>query len=335
MIATKDISVIIQGPIYADITDKTVANIRDMFPDSQIIVSTWAGSNYKNQNADIVVESDDPGGFPLYDNPKILNASNRQIVSTMAGLRQATRLYSLKIRTDMFFKNTNFLKYWDRYPVRSNEYKILKHRILLSTSFAPNPHREPKPFHPSDWFFFGLTEDLVTVFDSPLCPEPETARYFETHPRPIVKYDSWIPALTQYPAEQYIWVAFLRRFIDMKFQHCFDIENGNIEKSEQIFANNTVLLDAVKIGYDSYKHKNLHTDFEIVFMYTHHEWRRMYKRYCDKSFWVFPMDIEKIRRLYHALRNKRPYKYHLMSLFNIRFKNQLSYADAATPDTCQ
>ncbi len=336
MIKTSDISVIIQGPIYDGITDKTVANIRQKFPGAEIIVSTWAGSNYKNPDADKIVESNDPGGWPLYDDPKILNASNRQIVSTMAGLCHATRKYALKIRSDMFFHNTNFLKFWDKFPTRCDKNKILTRRILLSTSFAPNPRREPKPFHPSDWFFFGLTTDLVTVFDSPLCPEPETSRYFETHPRPRVKFDSWIPALTRYAAEQYIWVAFLRRFIDLDFEHCFDIAHGNIELSEQIFANNSVLLDAVQIGYDSYKHENLLTHFDLAFMYSHYEWLKLYKRYCDKKYRLPLFDREKIRRTYWAYKRGRRRGYNIKSLFNVGYKNPLTYSVAPTnPDTCQ
>ena len=326
MIESFDISVIIQGPIYNDMTDNTVTNIRQFFPDAEIIVSTWEGSNYQHQLADVIIESKDPGGYPVWDNPKILNACNRQIVSTLAGLKKATRKYALKIRSDMYFDNINFLNYWDRFPQRCTEYKITKERILMSTRFAPNPHREAKPYHPSDWFFFGLREDLIDVFNSPLCPEPQTSRFFETHKRPIVKYENWVPALCQYSAEQYIWVAFLRRHIRLEFEHSVDIEHGNLEKSEHIFANNTVLLDAIDIGYNSYKHNNIHTHYEMFSMYSHFEWLKLYKKYCDKNYKLPLYDKEKVKRLYWSIRlrhSKKKILYNLNSLLGLSFRNTI------------
>lgn len=317
----ENISIIIQGPIYEGVTSKTIDNIKEKFPNSEIILSTWENSNLEDIDIDniIVIENKDPGGYPIYDSPKILNASNRQIVSTLTGLKRASKKYALKIRTDMYFENTNFLDYWGKFPKRHDEYKILKERVLLSTSFAPNPRREPKPYHPSDWFFFGLREDLLNIFNSPLCPEPSTSRYFETHPRPIPLHDSWVPALAQYTAEQYIWIAFLKRFISMDFENCFDIEKGNIEKSEQIFANNTVLIDAINIKYNSYKHTKLHSGFDLAYMYTHYEWLTLYKKYCDNDYILPLLDIEKLRRMHLAICKKRKIKDNFKSLLNIGY----------------
>lgn len=326
MIKSSEISVVIQGPVYPGITVKAVQNIMEKLPDAQIIVSTWNGTDVSElpDNIDLVFNQD-PGGIPFYDNPIILNASNRQIVSTVAGARKAKRKYTIKMRSDMFFENLNFLKYWDKYPERSDKYRFLEHRIITSTSFAPNPHREPKPYHPSDWFFFGLTNDIIDVFDSVLCPEPETSRYFESHKRPIVKYDSWIPALTQYATEQYIWVAFIRRHMNLDFNHCFDIDRGNIERSEAIFANNVIMLDVKNIGYGSFKHKNIKNGFDLTFMYSHNEWLRLYKKYCNAKIFIPIVDLEKIRRLIFAIKNKKHIKYSIWSLFGRIFPNQLKY----------
>ena len=319
MIDSSRISVIIQGPIHPQHTDGTVANIRSMLPDAEIIVSTWEGSNYKNRQADIVVESTDPGGGVVFDNPKTYHSSNRQIVSTSRGLQAATREFSLKIRSDMYFRNLDFLKYWGKYNRRSENYKLLKDRILISTSFTPHPEREPKPFHPSDWFYFGYTSDLAVVFDSPLCPGPETSRYFETHQRPTVKYDTWIPALCRYSSEQYIWIAFIRRFVPLDFEHVFDVRPENLAISEQVFANNAILVDAVDIGYESYKYPGLHRDFDLALMYTHREWQLLYKKYCDAGHTLPFVDREKIRRAYHSVRALRRVPWNLKALLGIRF----------------
>lgn len=319
MIDSSQISIIVQGPVCQGQTDKTVANIRSLLPDSEIIVSTWEGSNYDNAQVDVVLESPDPGGAVIYDDPKTYHSSNRQIVSTRRGLAAATRQFALKIRSDMYFRNLDFLRYWGKYDKRSDTCRILKERILISTSFTPNPAREPKPFHPSDWFYFGYTADLLTVFDSALCPEPETSRYFESHERPVIKYDTWIPALCRYSSEQYIWVAFLQRFIPVDFEHTFDVRAKNLELSELVFANNTVMIDAVDIGYESFKYPGLHRDFDLALMYTHCEWLALYKRYCDSDYRTPIFDREKFRRLYYSLRALRRVGWNLKVFLGLGF----------------
>ena len=326
MIQSKEISIIMQGVANND-TDKVLLNLRSFFPDAEIIFSTWKGNTYHNDKINTIVESEDPGAYPLLDNPLILNSQNREIVGIYNGLLKAKRKYSLKVKTDMYFENINFLSYMHKFPKRCSQYKFLKERILCSTSFTINPHRDPKPFHLSDWFYFGLTEDLLKVFSSPLAPEPETSRYFETHFRPKDKYDAWFPVYTRYPAEQYIWLAFVKRFSDIHCKDCFDISNNNIEKCEIIFANNTVLLDAANIRYSSYKYKKMHKHNDLSRMYSHREWLKLYKKYCDSSVHIPLVDMEKIRRCFWAILKNKKYrlqnnlKYNFMSLLGISFSD--------------
>ena len=317
----RDISIIIQGPIY-DCTKQTLKNVRHFFPDAELILSTWNNQNTTGLDADIIVKSEDPGGGISWDNPVIYHAANRQIVGVYAGLKNATRTYALKIRTDMYFENVNFLNYMNKYEKRCEKYKILKERVLLSTSFALNPRRDPKPFHPSDWFFFGLTEDLLNIFNSKLLPEPESSQWFRTRQRPICRYDAWFPAYCRYQTEQYIWLAFVMRNSDVICNDTYDISDNNIEKSEIIFANNSVLLDASKIRYSSYKYKKMHKLCDLSLMYSHREWLQLYKKYCDSKIKIPLFDWEKIRRCYWALKMKRKgrIKFNLKSLFELEFK---------------
>lgn len=330
MIDSSEISVVIQGPIYDEITDKTVKNVREKLPNSQIIVSTWENSNYTNDGADIIVESKDPGGHAYCDTPKILYNVNRQIVSTFAGLQKANRLYALKIRSDMYFENTNFLTYFGKYKKRSNEYKFLKELVINTTNFAPNPYREPKLFHPSDWFYFGLTEDLLNIFDIPLCPEPETSRWFETRKRPTPKQDSFGECFCRYFVEQYLWVAFIKKNVELDFDNCFDIKKNNIEISEKIFANNLVLAEPYNLGINSYKHVDYFKKLHLSFVYTEREWIKLYKKYCNKNVKLPIIDSEKIRRTKLSYlrykENKNPWTKNyfildLKSLFNISLGN--------------
>jgi hypothetical protein len=318
MISSKEISVVIQGPLYNEITPEVIRRVRYILPEAEIIYSTWNGTNYASNLIDAYVESVDPGGMPIFDNPKILHAANRQIISTLAGLNLSTRKYALKIRSDLYLESINFLEEYSKFPLRSSKYRILSERIIVSTSFTPNPRREPKPFHPSDWFYFGLKDDLLRIFDIPLCVEPETSRYFESRKRPRPTLDSWVPALCRYTAEQYIWVAFLKKFIDLKFEHCFDICDGNIELSEIIFANNVIMLEAHKIRYKSLKHKDLRKSFDLSLMYTHNEWHNLYIKHCGDKKYRRIFDAEKILRLLLCYYHPKMIYRNVVALLNIK-----------------
>jgi hypothetical protein len=293
MINSKDISVIIQGPVYQDFVKKTIENIHVLLPGAEIIISTWDGQCVEGLNVDQILLNTDPGAIKIIDEPPTYASANRQIVSTLAGLKQATRKYAIKMRSDIYFEHTGFLKFYGKFKERGGKYKILTERVILSTLFTPNPHRYTLPYHPSDWFYFGLKDDLINIFDIPLCPEPETSRWFEYHSIPELNDE---PYLCRYRTEQYIWYSFLKKHLSFEFEHAFDISNGNIERSEHIFANNSVLVDPVNLGYRSYRYPNLLDGRNIGSFspyYYYYEWLKLYKKYCDPRFKLPLLDLRR------------------------------------------
>ena len=65
MIKSSEISIVIQGPIYKNTTKRVCERMRQIFPQAEIIVSTWQGSDTSDLTYDVLVESKDPGGTPL------------------------------------------------------------------------------------------------------------------------------------------------------------------------------------------------------------------------------------------------------------------------------
>lgn len=61
-IDTKDISVVVQGAV-GGYTPVCLASVRKHLPESEIVLSTWKGSNVEGLDYDVLVLSDDPGGF--------------------------------------------------------------------------------------------------------------------------------------------------------------------------------------------------------------------------------------------------------------------------------
>jgi hypothetical protein len=209
---------------------------------------------------------------PLYNNV------NRQIVSSVAGLKKATRTYAVKVRSDIFFTGSGFLDFFTCYPKRSDEMKLLQERVINCSQYAKNPRRHfPFPFHPGDWFSFGLREDLLTIWDIPLCNDQEISRWFETHPRPV--YDLFPHLLLKFFPEQYMWLMFLNKFVSYSIDYPWDASEKNIRDTELSFANNLIFLSPEQISIRSPKHKLSTDDWATI--YTHSEWERLYRDYCD------------------------------------------------------
>lgn len=290
MIETSEISVVVQGaiagkskdPVEQQITRKVLRSIRKYLPKAEIILSTWKGSDIKGLDFDILVESDDPGATLLGEHKgiKTFNNINRQIVSSKAGLERAKRKYAVKTRTDILFVGRGFLRAWESYKRRNERFRFFEERVVVGTIYSPNPERwSKKPFHPSDWFAFGLTEDVRNLWGIPLAPEPETSFWFKTHPVPAGNQDN---DTMRYRPEQYVWLSFLRKYVNVPCEHQWDYGEHNRELHELALANNLILLHPREIGIQFTKYR-----FGIlnwISFYHHLEWLELYKKYCDPEF---------------------------------------------------
>ena len=99
MIKDCEITFVIQGQVV-DATKKTIASIRKLFPESKVILSTWKGENIDEIFTDKVIENIDVGPTVIEFNknlkPRTVNI-NRQIVSTINGLKSVDTKFAVKI----------------------------------------------------------------------------------------------------------------------------------------------------------------------------------------------------------------------------------------------
>jgi hypothetical protein len=104
-ISSKDISVVVQGPIHKqdNLTKRVLESVRTHLPDAELILSTWKGSEVDGLNYDILVENHDPGTI----NNFLSGSENflRQVTSTFSRLQASSRKYVLKSRTDVLLSN--------------------------------------------------------------------------------------------------------------------------------------------------------------------------------------------------------------------------------------
>jgi hypothetical protein len=314
-VATSDISVVVQGAVAGPSKDgkayptrDCLASIRRRLPGAEIVLSTWQGSDVSGLDYDRLVLSDDPGAVEFVEVPGVRNNVNRQIVTTLAGLRLATRPYALKIRTDMLVTGTGFLDVFGRFPARS-DWSFFRQKVVASTIFARVPAGIPAwPYHPGDWFFFGETPDLLDLWDLPLQPEPETTRWYVDKPRP--PRDDFPLSMHRWEPEQYIWLSFLGKHTDPPCEHRWDVSRQAVLGSERSIASNLILISPRRAGLMLTKYmylmalgRDVKRGVEMLLFgapscYGHWGWRYLYDRHCRGA----RLPLSTVARVWQAAR---------------------------------
>lgn len=277
MIDSKDISVVIQGPIEwaidrardAGITVSLSRQIRKLLPNAEIILSTWEGQKLDAIEFDRLVLSEDPGAQGVWPSYVPSNV-NRQIVCTVAGLKAAKRKYALKIRTDMVLESTDFLEIFENAkPLKADTRNVFS-RPVLTNNFSSRNTAEilkrlpshPLPFHPSDHVSFGLLEDVLFLWDIPL-QNDDDALYFMDHSQPNRFRFSEFSRLTP---EQYIFTTALSKKVPIDIEHYADMRKEVIALSEFFMTTHIISVPDRKFALNFPKY---HTDHHF-----HFEWMR-------------------------------------------------------------
>ena len=288
---SKDISVIVQGPIFGkpgedydkQITLHCLESIKQVLPESEIILSTWKGSDCSHLFYDTLILSDDPGAISYndYELKNLLNNTNRQIVSTYNGIKEASRKYAIKIRGDFKLENASFLFLMNKFT-KVNKYRFFKHRIIVPTIVSRDPEKFPLLFHMSDLFQVGYTEDLLDLWDIPLQPEPQTTRAFPYNTSFInnpFKVNYWN---MQFTPEQYIWHAFAKkRGLNLDIKYFYQIPIRIISLSLLSVIDNFIIASPEQLGI--LVPESITRKFNPGFLYTHEKWKKLYVEFCIKK----------------------------------------------------
>ena len=254
-IDTKDISVVVQGAVDKINTPKCLESIRKFLPCAEIVLSTWEGTDVTGLDADIVVKSKDPlvPNYNFLVGRTIPVNINRQLISVQEGLKKCTKTYTLKLRTDFFLKNADFINFYDSYEKRGECFKFFKHRVIINSIFSRRFSDEngfPTPYHPSDFFLFGLTDDLRDYFLGTENDEDDDSYHYKFPDRKC-----YFNMTGRYSPEQYYCVEWIKRHgVTMDFEDftCWTLEK--LKHSDAILFNNFIFLDPNQAGIWSDKH---------------------------------------------------------------------------------
>ncbi len=295
MIDNAQITVVVQGPVQSlperpqdeGITRRCLTSVRKHLPGARIILSTWEDQEISGLDYDELVINEDPGpniiGFHPGGEPRKEN-TNRQIVSTVGGLKRVTSRYAMKLRADNYLTGAGFKRLQQRYPGRCEEFRILQERVVVTNTLARKVYRGRRvAFFLSDFFDFGLTEDVLNIWDLPLLPDfpydPRLKGALQHHGAPDNKLD-----VDQVLAQRFINK---NRQEQLDLRHCYDSSGGKLRQSDLFFANNFVVTTAEEIGlglpvkFTEGRQRKLSSKATCL---SSPEWQLLYRKYCDPGY---------------------------------------------------
>ena len=248
-ITDKDISVVVQGTVMPA-TGACLSSIRKVLPGAEIVLSTWDSTDVDGLDFDKVVFSPDPGlsGIMQLYPHKQVNDVNRQLVSSLAGIRSASRQYCLKLRSDMLLTSDTFLEYYNRYAHYLSQDAPVHRRIMVE-GFATSCNTL---FDIASWWHLGLKKDLEKMFDSPLYPY-ESIPFF-LQPDHEQEKPMQAAMLCRYTPEQYIAYSYFKRCAKkayagyIHFKHGYDNTPENKEAYRRFLAGSFLCLECTESG---------------------------------------------------------------------------------------
>jgi len=322
MIDEKQITFIVQGPYINSVTSKVLNYLINKFSNSKFIFSTWKNNRIGKINLKKIkiIRNKDPGAFRYCDDPILYYSYQRQVKSTLVGLKNAKTKYCIKIRSDCIISNNNFIKYFEKFKKKSKEYNILEKRVLISSNYTIDPNKIDLPFHFSDWFYFGLKKDLLKIFKQNYRKKEndDIANWYKTNKKPLKYHSNYF---CKFRIEQNIIKNFLKKYINFSFRNGYDNSEKNIILTEKILSNNFIIFDPPELGLISFKNKLFNKNGEILYfngLIKNYNWQKLYKKYCDKTFIVKKIETKLIfKTLIWMISNPREVIYRILTFNKI------------------
>jgi hypothetical protein len=230
------------------------------------------------------------GALPLppikFDNK--VNNINLQIVAAQAGLALTSGLYTLRIRNDMFFASDEFIEFYRlHYSLPRRFSALLQQRVMISPLFTLNPFTmERIPFHFSDWFHFGLTEDIKRIWDVPEMSLRD-AVYHNTRRHAQHSNNLERKFRVKFAVEQYISFHFLSKLMPM-IRLSYINEPEAAERSMEILLSEFIISDLkeIELVFDKYNKAMKDPNMSLLCI-MHAQWRKLNDEPPTTSFREF------------------------------------------------
>lgn len=288
----KDITVVLQGAIDKNFTNMAIESIRRFLPGAKIVISTWEDEDVSGLEYDELVLNEDPGApsFVKVNGKKHIDNRNRLLVSTQEGIKQVTSKYTLKMRTDCILMGDGIVRNYGKYPKKLGELSIFQRKLvigeqcnILNLNFEELSR--PYLFHVSDWFAFGLTDDVKAYFlKTKIEPHEQIVRWKYKKEWNIPSDDLMgLSASPRYNSEQYYFVSALKRKYEIFYEDVSDYSKNAAIQSEKAIIDNFEILNIKdhEIINAKKQHKqawNLENAKEADYL-TNKKYEMLYKKY--------------------------------------------------------
>ncbi|MCE2594008.1 WavE lipopolysaccharide synthesis family protein [Motilimonas cestriensis] len=288
------ISVVVQGPVQntpdrthheEGITQRCLSSIRTFLPGARIILSTWHQQDLTGLEYDELVLSDDPGqnkdGFCPVN-------YYRQITSTKAGLAHVTTPYAVKLRSDNFLNGNEFVALQQQYTAHDPADKLFAEKVVINANlFRKNSHGRDVIMSPSDFFYYGRTEDLNKIWQQPnFLDQPFAEALLTKTQQSQAKY-----ALEAEQTYCQIWLRSLTERAPL-MGHRFDHSSEDLAFWQRFLASNIIICEPENMGLGLRKISK--RAFKRANEFSHLDWLVLYKQYCDPTIST-PFSFEQIR----------------------------------------
>ena len=276
LIKSAEISFVVQGPIFLsdpgkiNYTQIACESIRTHYPDSELILSTWEGSNVEGILVDKVIYNKDPGSIEMELNGSHrTNNTNRMIVSTLNGIKASTRKYVFRIRSDLIVTNNKMLTF----SIEKKNYKNVFRNYIVILPVTNRYTKGKLLFSITDWAYFGLRNDILNLYSIPLMSVKQ-----------LIKGNN-IPSWEEnVVSEQYIIKTFFQQFERYEllkgFHKMYQYSRKLAKLNNYILRNEFLILDSYQFsGLKSLKYTRngfLSKSHRYSFMTYHEDWKYMY-----------------------------------------------------------
>lgn len=266
------ISFVVQGQV-GPTTIECLKSIRTLFPNGEIVFSTWAGEQVPQlveEMCDCIVQVKDPGELKAH-----AHNYKRRIVGINAGLEAASGEKIVQCRSDIFFTSSRFIDFLYVNMPRIPSISSFKERILIGNvntcnPFGPNGAWTTQSFGYCDWFFAGEADDIRNLFNTSYPEQLETNKNefgYLLSPEQML-------AISAFERNQ-------RFKVDIKHQH----DQDNFVKRLCItdLVNNYIVLQNSKIGIVNTKYN---WPEDSIGYFQEKDWKKWFKQIFNKDAWI-------------------------------------------------
>lgn len=239
---------------------------------------------------------------------------NFLIESVKKGLDVINRKYVLRVRNDILFIDKRFVEEYERLvSIKRGCYSCFSSRVMISSLFTLNPYgAERFPFHFSDWFHFGLLEDVRRLWDVEFV-DIKFATYFYFNKPLLGSFAEERKFNFRLAVEQYIIFSFFKKiFPQLSLDVCNDLTSRN--ESVRILLDNFIVADMGNINmyFPKYaRDKYILKNNNVCIMQDTWEYLAKHREENIESYLYVPYGKHETFRL-----RKMPFKFNMNHFFS-------------------